>query len=58
LGVQTKAELGMRKSIFNETHTEIVKHNSQKGATFEMAHNAFSVMVIKSQLFHSFKGIG
>jgi hypothetical protein len=48
----------MRKSIFNETHTEIVKHNSQKGASFEMAHNAFSVMVIAFQLFNSLKGIG
>jgi hypothetical protein len=48
----------MRKSIFNETHTEIVKHNSQKGASFEMAHNAFSVMVITSQLFNFLKGVG
>nr|CAH0107394.1 unnamed protein product [Daphnia galeata] len=59
VGVQTKAELGMRKSIFNETHTEIVKHNSQEGISFELAHNAFSVMTEeeKQQRMGAFKPV-
>ncbi len=47
MGVQTKAEYGLRKSIFNETHARIKKHNSKKGVTFQMAHNSFSVLVIE-----------
>jgi hypothetical protein len=47
LGVQTKAEYGLRKSIFNETHTRIKKHNSKKGATYQLTHNSFSVLVIE-----------
>ncbi len=40
----------MRKTIFAEIHTKIEKHNAQKGANFEMAHNIFSVMVIFNYL--------
>ncbi|XP_046455088.1 zingipain-2-like [Daphnia pulex] len=44
LGVQTKAEYGLRKSIFNETHARIKKHNSKKDVTYQLAHNSFSVL--------------
>ncbi len=33
LGIKTKSEHGVRKSIFNETHARI-KHNSKKGRHF------------------------
>ncbi|KAI9553041.1 hypothetical protein GHT06_020931 [Daphnia sinensis] len=42
--IQTKSELWFRKSIFSETHNNIVKHNANKDATFQMGHNQFSVM--------------
>ena len=43
--IQSKSEHGLRKSIFSETHTMIMEHNSKKGASFEMTHNVFSIMV-------------
>jgi hypothetical protein len=46
LGLQTKAEYGIRKSIFIETHNKIKEHNAKLDANFEMGHNVFSVMVI------------
>ncbi|XP_046656751.1 zingipain-2-like [Daphnia pulicaria] len=49
LGVQTKAELGIRKSIFEETHAKITEHNSKTNATYKMGHNAFSVMTEDEQ---------
>jgi hypothetical protein len=43
--MQTKSEYGLRKSIFSETHAKIKEHNSKNDVSFEMAHNAFSIMV-------------
>jgi hypothetical protein len=43
--IQSKSEHGLRKSIFSETHAKIKEHNSKNDVSFEMAHNAFSIMV-------------
>ncbi|EFX83641.1 hypothetical protein DAPPUDRAFT_315500 [Daphnia pulex] len=44
MGVQTKSEYGLRKSLFSETHARIELHNSNAAAPFQMEHNEFSTM--------------
>lgn len=51
-----KPDLGIRKSIFEETHAKITEHNSKTNATYKMGHNAFSVMVFTYH-FESFREV-
>jgi hypothetical protein len=45
MGVQTKAEYGLRKSNFERIHLIIEEHNADPTSTYQIEHNQFSVLV-------------
>jgi hypothetical protein len=46
LAYDSAEEDAARKAIFAQTHAMIQQHNSDPDATYQMAHNHFSAMVV------------